>query len=112
MESTVSSSVPVQGMRKNGKQWHEPKTAFRPRAGNSSYEKRLVERKAMAAVKLKEKEMKAEKEAERKMRIEALRTKRAAKEEKARYEKMAETMHKKRLDRLKRKEKRNKLLKS
>jgi rRNA-processing protein CGR1 len=48
-----------------GKQWHEPKTAFRPKAGNSTYEKRQEERKAMAATKAKEKEMKDEKEAER-----------------------------------------------
>jgi hypothetical protein len=50
---------------KAGKQWHEPKSAFRPKAGNSSYAKRLEERKAMGAVKAKEKEMKEEKEAER-----------------------------------------------
>lgn len=48
-----------------GKQWHEPKTAFRPKAGNSTYEKRQVERVAMAAMKAKEKEMKDEKEAAR-----------------------------------------------
>jgi rRNA-processing protein CGR1 len=45
-------------------------------------------------------------------RIEAIRTKRAAKEERLRYEKMEEKMHKKRVERLKRKEKRNKMLKS
>jgi hypothetical protein len=45
-------------------------------------------------------------------RITALKEKRAAKEEKARYEKLAETMHRKRVERLKRKEKRNKMLKS
>ena len=48
-----------------GKPWREPKAAFRPKAGNSSYEKRQVERQAMAATKAKEKEMKDEKEAER-----------------------------------------------
>lgn len=48
-----------------GKQWHEPKAAFRPKAGNGTYEKREKERVAMAAVKAKEKEMKEEKEAER-----------------------------------------------
>ncbi len=48
-----------------GKQWHEPKTAFRPKAGNSTYEKRQAERVAMAAMKAKEKEMKDEKEAAR-----------------------------------------------
>jgi rRNA-processing protein CGR1 len=45
-------------------------------------------------------------------RITALKDKRAAKEEKARYEKLAETMHRKRVERLKRKEKRNKMIKS
>jgi rRNA-processing protein CGR1 len=45
-------------------------------------------------------------------RIQAIKDKRAVKEEKARYEKMAETMHKKRVERLKRREKRNKMLKS
>lgn len=48
-----------------GKQWHAPKSAFRPKAGNASFEKRQEERKAMATVKAKEKEMKEEKEAER-----------------------------------------------
>ncbi|SZF04366.1 unnamed protein product [Blumeria hordei] len=104
--------VQPQGMRKNGKQWHEPKAAFRPRAGNQSYEKRVEARKAMALTKAKEKEMKEEKEDTRLKKIEVLRAKKAAKEEKARYEKLSETMHKKRLDRLKRREKRNKMLKS
>lgn len=45
-------------------------------------------------------------------RIQAIKDKRAAKEEKERYEKMAEKMHAKRVERLKRREKRNKLLKS
>jgi hypothetical protein len=48
----------------------------------------------------------------RQRRITAIKEKRAKKEEKARYEKLAETMHKKRVERLKRKEKRNKMLKS
>ena len=39
-----------------GKQWHAPKSAFRPKAGNASFEKRQEERKAMATVKAKEKE--------------------------------------------------------
>ncbi|TVY52710.1 rRNA-processing protein cgrA, partial [Lachnellula suecica] len=106
------SAAAPQGMRKNGKQWHEPKSAFRPKAGNSTYEKRQVERKAMDAMKAKEKEMKEEKETERQRRITALKEKRAKKEERARYEKLAETMHRKRVERLKRKEKRNKMLKS
>ncbi|KFY41311.1 hypothetical protein V494_03080 [Pseudogymnoascus sp. VKM F-4513 (FW-928)] len=100
------------GMRKNGKQWHSVKSAFRPKAGNGTYEKRNAERIAMNVIKAKEKEMKEEKEAERQRKITALKDKRAAKEEKARYEKLAETMHRKRVERLKRKEKRNKMIKS
>lgn len=45
-------------------------------------------------------------------RMQVIKDKRAAKEEKERYEKMAEKMHAKRVERLKRREKRNKLLKS
>ena len=52
-----------------GKQWHEPKSAFRPKAGNSSYGKRRVERIAMSTVKAKEKEMKDEKEADRRVSL-------------------------------------------
>ncbi|KAI9751244.1 MAG: hypothetical protein M1815_001296 [Lichina confinis] len=96
----------------SGKQWHERKTAFRPSAGLSSWSKRLEARKAEKAMKTKEREMKAEKEDERQRRITIIKDRRAAKEEKARYEKMAEKMHRKRVDRLKRKEKRNKLLNS
>lgn len=45
-------------------------------------------------------------------RIQAIKDKRAAKAERERYEKMEVKMHKKRVERLKRREKRNKLLKS
>ncbi|KIM97755.1 hypothetical protein OIDMADRAFT_20224 [Oidiodendron maius Zn] len=115
MPTTTAAHVPDAkslGMRKNGKQWHAPKSAFRPKAGNSSYATRVKREKAMSAVKATEKMMKDEKEAERQKRISAIKDKRAAKEERIRYEKMAETMHKKRVERLKRKEKRNKMLKS
>ncbi|KAL6924417.1 hypothetical protein FSST1_001691 [Fusarium sambucinum] len=100
------------GMRKNGKQWHAPKKAFRPTAGLRSYEKRSQERAQMVQVKAKENEMKEEKEEERQRKVQAIKEKRAKKEEKERYEKMAEKMHKKRVERLKRKEKRNKLINS
>lgn len=113
-----------------GKQWHAKKSAFRLNTGQTSYAKRTNDRKAMEAMKAKEREMKDEKEAERQVivlmrlfslsiskrssqrRIQAIKDKRAAKEEKERYEKMAEKMHRKRVERLKRREKRNKLLKS
>jgi hypothetical protein len=168
-----------------GKQWHERKSAFRPRAGNVSWAKRQQAREAQKVVKAKERDMKAEKEEERQVknfyfyfyiffiearggggrdagrnhcfffsflffsflffsmsdilqkrkapfrllthfslaffspnfrsdqrRIQAIKDKRAAKEEKERYEKMAEKMHRRRVERLKRREKRNKLLNS
>ncbi|KAK8181810.1 Cgr1 family-domain-containing protein [Phyllosticta capitalensis] len=82
---SAPSQPPVQGMRKNGtpllrcnivpaahtspgKHWHQPKKAFRPTAGLTSYAKRAEERKALAAVKAKEKELKDEKEAARQVR--------------------------------------------
>ncbi|KAK6000074.1 hypothetical protein QM012_004062 [Aureobasidium pullulans] len=116
--STVTSDAPVAkvpqvtGMRKNGKHWQDTKKPFRPTAGQTSYAKRQAKDQALAVVKAQEKEMKEEKEAERQRRITALKEKREAKAEKERYEKMAAKMHQKRVDRLKRREKRNKLLKS
>ncbi|KAJ2981820.1 hypothetical protein NQ176_g1791 [Zarea fungicola] len=116
-ETTISLSEVTQtdkplGMRKNGKQWHAQKSAFRPTAGLTSYEKRQAERALMSQVKAKENEMKAEKKEERQRKVDAIRAKRAKKEEKERYEKMAEKMHRKRVERRKRKEKRNKLINS
>jgi len=51
-----------------GKQWHDNKAPFRPRANQSSWEKRSADRAALAAVKAKEKELKEEKESERQVR--------------------------------------------
>jgi hypothetical protein len=48
-----------------GKHWHAPRSAFRPKAGNSTFEKRSKERRAMATVKAREKEMKEGKEMEK-----------------------------------------------
>jgi rRNA-processing protein CGR1 len=93
MSDVVESQTPavpatssVKGMKKNGddphwmcaelaanriagKQWHDNKAAFRPRANQSSWEKRTVERKALAAVKAKEKELREEKEAVKQVRV-------------------------------------------
>ncbi|PGH11803.1 rRNA-processing protein cgrA [Polytolypa hystricis UAMH7299] len=100
------------GSRVNGKNWQLRRTPFRPTSGLTSYEKRQQEKKTLDAVKEREKEMKEEKEAERQRRIQAIKDRRAAKEEKIRYEQMAEKMHHKRVERKKRREKRNKLLSS
>ncbi|KAJ5549721.1 rRNA-processing protein cgrA [Penicillium sp. DV-2018c] len=109
---TRPAVAPTTGMRKNGKNWHGTKKAFRPTAGLTSYAKRQEAKKHNDAVKELEREMKAEHEAERQARIQRIKDRREAKEEKLRYEKMAEKMHHKRVERLKRREKRNKLLNS
>lgn len=95
-----------------GKNWHLPKKAFRPTSGQTSYANRKASEKATQIVKAREQELKEEKEAERTRRIQAIKDRRKAKEEKERYEKMAEKMHRKLVERRKRREKRNKLLKS
>ncbi|KAM0705688.1 hypothetical protein Q7P35_007048 [Cladosporium inversicolor] len=109
----LSAKIPqVTGQKKNGKNWHENKSAFRPLAGQTSYEKRAAKQKQEAEVKKMEKEMKEEKEQERQRKVQAIKDKRAAKEEKDRYALLAAKMHAKRVERLRRREKRNKMLKS
>ncbi|WPG98754.1 rrna-processing protein cgra [Acrodontium crateriforme] len=110
--AAAPKAAPTPGMRVNGKQWLPPKKAFRPTAGQTSYAKRAAQEAQQAETKKLENEMKAEKEQERQRKIQAIKDKRAAKEEKERYEKMAAKMHAKRVERLKRREKRNTLLKS
>jgi rRNA-processing protein CGR1 len=56
--------------------------------------------------------MKDEKEATRQRWVQGIKDRRAAKAEKERYEKLAEKMHRKRVERLKRREKKNKMIKS
>lgn len=64
--SRAKNSDRVVTDRRTGKQWKPAKTAFRPKAGTSkSWEARLEERKAMSAMKAREKELKDEKEAAR-----------------------------------------------
>ncbi|KAK7540640.1 uncharacterized protein J3D65DRAFT_600757 [Phyllosticta citribraziliensis] len=111
-EPATANPAPVQGMRKNGKQWHQPKKPFRPTAGLTSYAKRTEERKALAAVKAKEKELKDDKEAARQAHVQNIKERREKKAERERYAQLAAKMHAKKVERLKRKEKRNKLLKS
>jgi len=53
----------VQGIRKNGKAWHNPSKAFRPTSGQTSYAKRVVRQAQEAETKKIEKEIKEDKEA-------------------------------------------------
>ncbi|KAK6338202.1 hypothetical protein TWF730_002276 [Orbilia blumenaviensis] len=116
----TTASVPAPSIRKNGKQWKPTKAPFKPGTISSgsttskqskSYLARQADRLQTSIVKAKEKELKAEKEAIRQQRIQSIKDKRAAKEEKERYDQLAAKMHAKRVERLKRREKRNKLLK-
>ncbi|KAL1847778.1 rRNA-processing protein cgr1 [Paecilomyces lecythidis] len=61
----VTNATKAMGMKKNGKNWHGNKKPFRPTSGLTSYAKRVEERKQLAAIKEREREMKEEKEAER-----------------------------------------------
>ncbi|KAJ9658002.1 rRNA-processing protein cgr1 [Neophaeococcomyces mojaviensis] len=109
--SGTTTTAPT-GLRKNGKNWHPPKKAFRPTAGQTSFAKRMEIDQVKKATKAREQEMKDEKEQERNRRIQAIKDKRKAKEEKERYAKMEEKMHRKLVERRRRREKRNKLLNS
>ena len=111
-QSLPTSGEVSKGRRVNGKNWHPQKKAFRPTAGMTSYARRKALDLKKQTTKLREQEMREEKEAERNQRIQTIKDRRKAKEEKERYERMAEKMHRKLVERRKRREKRNKLLKS
>lgn len=110
--TTTKSTTAPAGLRVNGKNWHATKKAFRPTSGQTPYAVRKEQDELKKATKAREQEMKDEKEQERNRRIQAIKDRRKAKEEKERYAKMEEKMHKKLVERRKRREKRNKLLNS
>ncbi|ANB12967.1 Cgr1p [Sugiyamaella lignohabitans] len=100
------------GMRVSGKQWKESKKPLRTNAVvKTAWEKKRLAQLELKAIKAKEKELKDEKQAATQARIKAIKEKKAAKEEKERYAKLSEKMHAKRVARLRKREKRNKLLK-
>ncbi|RLV96225.1 rRNA-processing protein CGR1 [Spathaspora sp. JA1] len=104
-----------EGSRVNGKDWKISKDAFRvktlgvtkPNSFKARNEKKLQEDQYKARLR----ELKDEKESIRKQRIDDLKRRREIKVEKERYEKLAAKMHAKKVERLRKKEKRNKLLK-
>lgn len=102
------------GIRVSGKQWKATKTPVRASAiavSKKSWDKKLEKRLQEQRMKAKEKEMKEETDRAQKDRIQRIKDRRAAKEEKERYELMAQKMHAKKVARLRKKEKRNKMLK-
>lgn len=61
----VPIMLPIPSVRKNGKNWHESRKAFRPTSGQSTYAKRRARTAEQAEVKKLENELKEDKEAER-----------------------------------------------
>ncbi|SCU93655.1 LADA_0G04258g1_1 [Lachancea dasiensis] len=112
-----SNTAPVKGANVSGRGWKVDKGQFRVGSRQvknkklTSWEAKKQKMLEDKQFKLKLKELKDEKEQVRKDRIQALKERREKKEEKERYERMAAKMHAKKVDRLRRREKRNKALK-
>ncbi|KAI3403654.1 hypothetical protein KGF56_003581 [Candida oxycetoniae] len=106
-----------EGSRVNGKDWKIKKDAFRVKAIGVTKKKRnaFKERELMRLQEQQYKErlneLKTEKETAKKQKLDDLKRRREIKAEKERYEKIAARMHAKKVERLKKREKRNKMLK-
>lgn len=114
VQTEKEENVPSQLLGKRIKEWKEVKKPLRVKAigvSKSSWDKKREKDLALKAIKAKERELKEEKETERKERIEQIKARREAKAERERYELMAAKMHAKKVERMRRREKRNKLLK-
>ncbi len=128
VSGTTLGKVVVEGKRVSGKQWKMQKTASSrshlPKARQTPYDLRQAAVLVHKEVKLKEvcrfttmiksnyqTEMKAGKIADMEARKKAIQDKRAKKEERERYELLQAKMHAKSVERLRKREKRNKLLK-
>lgn len=105
------------GTRVNGKDWKISKNPFRVKTigvnklKSNSWSQREKQRLEKEQYKARLDALTQEKEDARKQRIEAIKKKKEIKEEKERYERIATKMHAKRVERLRKREKRNKLLK-
>lgn len=96
-----------------GKDWKVKKGAFRVRSlgVKSSWAKKQESRLKDQQIKARIRELKEEKEQEKKNRLKLIKERQEAKEEKERYERLAAKMHAKKVERMRKREKRNKLLK-
>lgn len=107
-----------EGSRVNGKDWKIKKDAFRvktlgvvSKTKKDSFKQRELKRLEEEQYKARLKELKDEKESAKNQRIADLKRRREIKAEKERYERMATKMHAKKVERMRKREKRNKLLK-
>ncbi|CUS22947.1 LAQU0S07e03840g1_1 [Lachancea quebecensis] len=109
--------APVKGANVSGRAWKVEKGQFR--VGSRAIKNKkltsweLKKQKALEDKQFKQKlkELREEKDQIRKAKIQALKERREKSEEKERYERLATKMHAKKVDRLRRREKRNKALK-
>lgn len=104
-----------EGSRVNGKDWKIKKDAFRVKTLGvkklSTWEHREQKKLEQQQYKTRLQDLKQEKEDAKNQRISDLKRRREIKAEKERYEKMAVKMHAKKVDRMRKREKRNKMLK-
>ncbi|OBA24540.1 hypothetical protein METBIDRAFT_36805 [Metschnikowia bicuspidata var. bicuspidata NRRL YB-4993] len=103
-----------EGTRVNGKDWKIKKDAFRLKSAGvrkmNTWKLREEKKLQNEQFKLRINSLKQEKADEKNKKIEQVKQRRQAIEEKERYERIAQKMHAKKVDRLRKKEKRNKLL--
>lgn len=104
----------AEGPRVNGKEWKIKKDAFRVKTiGVKKLNTwKLREQKKLQQDQFKQRlnDLKQEKDDEKNRKINELKRRRELREEKERYEKIAQKMHAKKVERMRKKEKRNKLL--
>lgn len=103
-----------EGSRVNGKDWKIKKDAFRVKTIGvkklSSWKLREQKKLQQDQYKQRLNDLKQEKEDEKNRKITELKRRRELREEKERFEKIAQKMHAKKVERMRKKEKRNKLL--
>lgn len=92
----------------SGRSW---KSEHKPAAKQSQWDLRNKERTQLQVIKAKERQLKEEKQAKHDEGVAKIKERRAKEAEQERYDQLARVMHRKKLDRLRRREKRNKLLK-
>ncbi|KAK9461493.1 uncharacterized protein V1516DRAFT_676123 [Lipomyces oligophaga] len=118
MSADQSQTDPVHdrslGLRKNGKSWKDSKQPKRVRSlgiAKTSWKAREKDRQDLENVKQQQQLLLAEKASTREQKVKQILQARKDKLDRERYAKLELTMNRKRIERLKRKEKRNKLLK-
>lgn len=92
----------------SGRVW---KAEHTPVKKKSEWDLRRKERQQLEIIKAKEKQLKDDKQNRHDESVNRIKDRREKKAERERYEKMAAVMHKKKVDRIRKREKRNKLLK-